>query len=63
MRTTLRNGMICGLAASMAGILTACSILKATIETISGVFSPTGLHSNSTLNQDNRTHLARPTVS
>ena len=62
MRKTLRNGMICGLAASMAGILTACNILKATMDMISGVFSPTGLHSNSTLNHENRTHLARPTV-
>ena len=55
--------MICGLAASMAGILAACNILKATMSTISGVFSSTGLHSNSTLNHDNRTHLAPPTVS
>ena len=34
MRTALRNSMICVLAASMAGMLTACHIAKATIDTI-----------------------------
>ena len=34
MRTALRNSMICVLAASMAGMLTACHIAKATIDMI-----------------------------
>ena len=34
MRTALKDSMICVLAASMAGMLTACSIAKVTIDMI-----------------------------
>ncbi|WHZ26954.1 MAG: hypothetical protein OJF51_001750 [Nitrospira sp.] len=43
MRTALRNSMICTLAASLAGMLTACNIAKATIDTIIRLFSRTSL--------------------
>jgi len=59
MRTALRNSIICVLAASMAGILTACHITKATIDTIIRFFSRTSPDSNSALNRDDRTHLER----
>lgn len=53
MRTALRNSMACGLAAVMTGILTACHIADATIDTIVRFFSRTGPDSNPALNQDN----------
>lgn len=59
MRTTLMNSMIYGLATIMTGILTACHITKATIDTIIRFFSRTSPDSNSALNRDNRTDLER----